>query len=384
MQSTGNKSVLCVGQDNLFAGLPGCVVDHVSTGATITPFGAQSTDAKRRIPSILARICTRKYDLIVLPAIDFNHVCDDSLKKRTARGIVSALLRFRPISSCINRLLSSRATTVIVLDRYDSHKTLADFIRCLSCVRCYFKTNLQEKDENQLFPAGDANGCRFKYLPYWIEVENYQVPFQRDKDIDVFFAGAVNSEERRASIDKVRQLQSEGYRIVAEERHLPFADYLSLMSRSWLTLSPQGFGYNGFRHYESMLVGSVPLINIPNPPVVNDFRHGQNCFFYSTARADLNRVVKSALGDKRGLLQIAEGLREFVVDRHSRRGVGAYLLRESLADGVTDPRHFLKEHTVDKSVGEWNSSCGSTLIDSFVISTRERRTENQVAEKSSA
>ena len=89
---------------------------------------------------------------------------------------------------------------------------------------------------------------------------------------------------RRASIQSVRQLQSAGYRIVIEESHLPFAEYLSLMSRSWLTLSPQGYGYNGFRHYESMLVGSVPLINLPDPPVVNDFRHGQNCFFYSTKR----------------------------------------------------------------------------------------------------
>jgi hypothetical protein len=384
MQSTGNKSILCVGQDNLFTGLPGCAVDHVSTGATITPFAARSTGPKRSIHSILARVCAGKYDLIVLPAIDFNHVCDDSLKKRAARGILSAALRLRPISTCINRLLSRRSTRVIVLDRYDSHETLRDFARCLTCARFYFKTNLQEKDSNQLYSAGNANGCCFKFLPYWIDVENYQVPFQREREIDVFFAGAVNSEERRASIDKVRQLESEGYRIMVEERHLPFADYLSLMSRSWLTLSPQGYGYNGFRHYESMLVGSVPLINIPDPAIVNDFRHGQNCLFYSIARADLNRIITSALSDKRGLLQMADRLREFIIDRHSRHGVGAYLLRESLADDVTDQTQFIEEDTVDESVGNWNSSCGSTLINSFAISTRDTRTENQVAGKSGA
>jgi hypothetical protein len=384
MISTGHKSVLCVGQDNLFAGLPGCVVDHLSTGATITPFGVRSISAKRRIPSILARVCAGKYDLIVLPAIDFNHVCDDSFVKRTARCAVSAVLRFRPTSTCINHLLSRQATTVIVLDRYDSHETLGEYLRCVTSARCYFKTNLQEKDNNQVYPAGNDLGCRFKYLPYWIEVENYQVPFQRDRDIDVFFAGTVNSDERRASIDRVRQLQSEGYRIVIEEAHLPFAEYLSLMSRSWLTLSPQGYGYNGFRHYESMLVGSVPLINVPDPPVVNDFCHGHNCFFYSTARADLNEVIKSALSDKRRLLQIAEGLREFVVNRHSRRGVGAYLLREALAGSAIEARQLLQEQTVDGSAGKWNSSRGSTPINSFVISTRERNTENQVTGKSRA
>jgi hypothetical protein len=330
MQSTGNISVLCIGQDNLFAGLPGCEVDHVPTGATITPFSARSRGALRRFPAILARVCAGKYDLIVLPAVDFNHTCDDSFAKRTARGIVSGIVRFRPISACVNRLLSRKSTMVIVLDRYDSHETLTNYLRCITSAQGYFKTNLLETANNQLYPVGKAGGCCLKYLPYWIEIENYQVPFQRDRGIDVFFAGAVNSEERRAAIDSVQQLRSEGYRIVTVEGHLPFAEYLSLMSRSWLTLSPQGYGYNGFRHYESMLVGSVPLINVSDPPVVNDFRHGENCFLYSPKRGDINQVIKTALEDKNRLLQMAGGLREFVVGHHSMRAVASYLLREAL------------------------------------------------------
>src|SRR4051812_23323658 len=313
MQSTGNISVLCVGQDNLFEGLPGCAVDHVPTRATITLFSARSRGALHRCPAVMARVCAGKYDLIVLPAIDFSHVCDDSFVKRATRCIISGLGRFRPISACVNRMLSRRSTTVIVLDRYDSHEILADYLRCITCARCYFKTNLAETDNHHLYPMGKADGCCFKYLPYWIVTENYQVPFRRDRDIDVFFAGAVNSEERRASIDRVRQLQSGGYRIVIVEGHLPFAEYLSLMSRSWLTLSPQGYGYNGFRHYESMLVGSVPLINLSDPPVINDFRDGNNCFLYSTKLGNINQIIKSALHDKSRLLQMAAGLREFVI-----------------------------------------------------------------------
>ncbi len=354
MQSTKHISVLCIGQDNLFADLPGCVVDHVPTGATITPFSARSRGALGRVPAILARVCSGKYDLIVLPAIDFNHVCDDSFAKRTARGIVSIIVRSRPISTCLNRLFSRRATTVIVLDRYDSHEILTDYLRCITSAQCYFKTNLQEMDNNQLYPVGKASGCCLKYLPYWIEIENYQVPFERDKSIDVFFAGAVNSEERRASIDSVRQLQSEGYRVVAVEGHLPFAEYLSLMSRSWLTLSPQGYGYNGFRHYESMLVGSVPLINVSDPPVVNDFRHGENCFLYSTKRGDINQVIKTALEDKFRLLQIAGALREFVIGHHSTRAVGSYLLREALHQPESNGDEFRDTQTSATGIGRTN------------------------------
>src|SRR5262249_17407790 len=160
---------------------------------------------------------------------------------------------------------------------------------------------------------GSVNGCRLKHLPYWIAVENYQVPFRAEKDIDVFFAGAVNSEQRRVSIDRVRRLESEGYRIKIVEGHLPFAEDLSLISPSRLPLSAQGSGTTGFRHYEAMLVGSVPLINYPDLPIVHDFRHGHNCFLYSAARADVNQVVKDALRDKQRLLQMARGLREFVI-----------------------------------------------------------------------
>src|SRR5207237_926913 len=131
------------------------------------------------------------YDLIVLPAIDFRWVSDSSRLKRVMRSLVSGVLRFGPISAGVNRLLSRRATRVIVLDRYDSHDTLLDYLGCVTCARYYFKTNLRETDNNRLHPFGNGSGCRFKYLPYWIATENYQLPFRLNKDIDVFFAGMV-------------------------------------------------------------------------------------------------------------------------------------------------------------------------------------------------
>lgn len=333
MHSNGLVSVLCVGQDNLFAGLPGCAVDHVPTGSTITPFASQHNGFSRRLPAILRRICSGKYDLIVLPAIDFRWMYDTTAVKRAVRWLTRAALQLRPTSACVNRLLSRRGTRIIVLDRYDSHEPLVDYLQCFSCAQYYFKTNLLQTDNDRLYPAHQAGACRFKYLPYWIAIENYGLSSPREKDIDVFFAGAVNSEERRDAIDRVRQLESEGYRIKIVEGHLPFAEYLSLMSRSWLTLSPQGYGYNGFRHYESMLVGSVPLINLPDPAVVHDFHHGQNSFLYSTMKGDIQQVIKDALSDRCNLLKIASGLREFVIGRHSMQAVGSYLLRQALNIG---------------------------------------------------
>src|SRR4051812_15740324 len=118
MRRTGIISVLSVGQDNLFAGLPGCAVDHLPTGATITPFGPRGAGVLRRLPAVLTGVCSGRYDLIVLPAADFRWPHDSSSVKRAARVVVSGALRFGPVSACVNRLLSRGATTVIVLDRY--------------------------------------------------------------------------------------------------------------------------------------------------------------------------------------------------------------------------------------------------------------------------
>ena len=344
MQPTRRISVLSVGQDNLFAELPHCCVDHVSTGKSITPFSAQRKSLLRRIPAILVRVCAGKYDLIVLPAVDLRWAYDQSFLKRGLRFVVAHSLRFRPISACVNRLLSRRATRVIVLDRYDSHDTLLDYLSCVTSARRYFKSNLRESDHIYLNMPGNGGGCQFKYLPYWIVIEKYEMPVQHEKDIDILFAGNVNSEERRVSLEMLRQLELEGYRIKIVAGHLPFREYLALMSRSWLTLSPQGCGYNGFRHYESMVVGSVPLINRSEPPILNDFRHGENCFLYSTTRADLGQVAKEALSDKARLVRMSQRLPQFVVSKHSIQAVGQYLLRETFegweGDGITSqPRY---------------------------------------------
>lgn len=360
MQTTRPISVLNVAQDNFFEGLPSCTVDHVPTGTTITPQGAQPKRLSHRLPAILARICLGHYDLIVLPAIDFRWSYDLAFSKRVLRLICSTALRCKPISLGANSLLSRKSTKVIVLDRYDSHELLLDYVRCLKCVRYYFKTNLQYADQDGLANEPPIDQCRFLFLPYWIAIEKYQVPFQSERDFDVFFAGAVNSDQRRASLDMVQRLSSEGYRLKIVESHLPFEEYLWLMSRSWLTLSPQGYGYNGFRHYEAMLVGSLPLINRSDPPIVNDFRHGDNCFLYSMARGDLLDVIRSALTNKGRLLQMAVALRNQVIENHSIRAVGSYLLQQVLQEPnccpVRDSRPRVDVVCKYHTTSQWNDA----------------------------
>jgi hypothetical protein len=325
------QRILIIGQDNLFAGLPGCLVDHVSTGKTMTPHVA-TAGSTTGLAVILGKIAAGKYDLIALPAVDFRWPHDASLGKRWLRSLLARVGCLRCVSGPVHRILSRKATKVIVLDRYDSHEVLMNYLRCVVTASFYFKTNLLAEAGDRVAWTGNGRPCRLKYLPYWLATENYPVPFQRHRDIDVFFAGDVNSEERRSAIAAMRGMEAEGYRVYIASRRLDLQEYMALMSRSWLTLSPQGFGYNGFRHYESMLVGSVPLINQSQPPILNDFVHGENCWLYSHEAQDIQHVARTALQDKQRLLRIAGGLRQFAEEHHSIRAVGRYLLK-SVADG---------------------------------------------------
>jgi hypothetical protein len=326
-----HRRILIVGQDNLFSGLPGCLVDHVSTGRTMTPHvgTARSTTS---LTVALGKIAAGKYDLIALPAVDFRWAHDASLGKRWLRSLLGRVGCLRCVSGPVHRILSRKATKVIVLDRYDSHEVRVNYLRCVVTASFYFKTNLLAEDGDRVVQTGNGGLCRLKYLPYWLATENYQMPFQAHRDFDVFFAGEINSEERRAAVAAMRGLEAEGYRVYIASRRLGLQEYMTIMSRSWLTLSPQGFGYNGFRHYESMLVGSIPLINRSQPPILNDFVHGENCWLYSHEAQDIHHVARTALRDKQRLLRIAGGLRQFAEEHHSIRAVGRYLLN-SVADG---------------------------------------------------
>ncbi len=326
--------VLCIGQDNLFAHLPECAVDHFSTGRSITPMARRVSVRKVGLLTILGRIARGDYDLIVLPAVDLTNDYDESSLKRLLRRLVAAGLRFRVISRPLDRLLSRRNTMLIMLDRYDSSTPLTGFLDCVPSTSLYFKTNLLSSDERRIHKSPEGRACRFKHLPYWIESDRYAGvrSNNEEKDTDIFFAGKVNSRARRASLDWLRAMEKLGYRIkIYEGRPLDFDEYLQLMSRSWLTLSPEGCGYNGFRHYEAMLVGSIPLINRPEEDILNDFADGENCFLYSLQKGDLAEVAQNALRDKDKLRQIAEAMRQWALEKHSPTSVGRYLIQTATA-----------------------------------------------------
>jgi hypothetical protein len=155
-----------------------------------------------------------------------------------------------------------------------------------------------------------------------------------DKTADVFFAGqlAGSSTVRTAGEGQLAALRREGWRIDIPDRTLPLAEFLARCGQAWLTWSPEGYGWDCFRHYEAPLVGSVPVISRASAYRHAPLRHGEHCFYYDVEEDGLAQTIRSALADKERLRHMARAACDFVLQHHTQQAVCDYVLRSVFAD----------------------------------------------------
>ncbi len=142
-----------------------------------------------------------------------------------------------------------------------------------------------------------------------------------EKTHDIFFAGVVegNSTVRTAGLAELDRLTVLGYKIDRPAERLDYKAYLERMSHSWIVWSPEGMGWDCYRHYEAPIVHSVPLMNNPTilrrAPLI-DGVHG---LYYDPEPGGLERRAIAALADKDKLRRMAAAGRDHVLAHHSRK-----------------------------------------------------------------
>jgi len=152
-----------------------------------------------------------------------------------------------------------------------------------------------------------------------------------DKDIDVFFAGAVNSIPRARGLDTLRALARDGYRVDIHPGGLSKRDYLDRCARSWLTLSPEGYGWECFRHYEASLCRSVPVLSPPGILRHQPLISGQHAIYYAAEGDGLRDAIVAALADKETLQRMAAAAREHVLRHHTHACIVAHIVETARA-----------------------------------------------------
>ncbi len=151
-----------------------------------------------------------------------------------------------------------------------------------------------------------------------------------EKCHDVFFSGTWrHSTVRVTGLELLRRLRAEGVRVLLLDQHVPIEEFWKLIAQSWLVWSPEGSGWDCYRHYEVCLAGSVPLMNYPSIRRHQPLLEGIHGFYYGMEDDDLIRVARQALADKPRLSRMAQAARQHVLDHHSNVKIGEYVLRES-------------------------------------------------------
>jgi hypothetical protein len=154
-----------------------------------------------------------------------------------------------------------------------------------------------------------------------------------EKIADVFFAGAVegSSTVRARGLAELTALAAQGVLVDIPAAPLPRADFYRRCAAAWLVWSPEGLGWDCFRHYEAPACGAVALINQPPIDRHAPLLGGEHALYYDPEPGGLTRAVRAALADKDALARIAAAGRAHVLAHHTPAALARHVVETALA-----------------------------------------------------
>jgi hypothetical protein len=159
------------------------------------------------------------------------------------------------------------------------------------------------------------------------------LPFRSvPKTVDVFFGGRVQNSSlvRVRGFDELLALRDEGVAVDIANGNLAPAEFYERCARAWLVWSPEGFGWDCFRHYEAPACGSVPVINRQNIERYRPLRHGEHAIYYDVEEGGLTAAIREGLADKGHLRVMAEAAKAHVFAYHTSHAVASYVVSTTL------------------------------------------------------
>ncbi len=300
--------------------------------------------------SLRRRIQAREFDLIIA------YACEEGLWRpnrsifRNLPHAVKKLLFYFPAFGPRLLLPTIKASgTRLVIYDYDD-LTIIPSIRnpFLEACHLYFKVHpainlhksflFQSKRDGNLWnvlrnPRYNAWVKKIRPISYGTDLQDYYDEcVAPEKKYDVFFSGGLKYSPVRQDGKRIlEELQEKGLRVCLPGQ-VPHREFLRLCSESWLVLSPEGAEWQSARHYESLLMKSVPLINYPNVRLHRPLLHGVHALYYPPEENLLADVIHEALADKPRLQRIAEEGRKHVLQHHVHEELVKEILRQAQAD----------------------------------------------------
>jgi len=154
-----------------------------------------------------------------------------------------------------------------------------------------------------------------------------------EKTADIFYAGDIEgtSTIRKTGMAELMALRARGLRIDIPEARLPPNEFYRRCAQAWVTWSPEGLGWDCFRHYEAPACGSVPLINQPTIERHRPLIGGIHAFYYDPEPGRLTAAIEAALADKSRLQAMASAGKAHVLAHHTPVAIARHIAETALA-----------------------------------------------------
>jgi hypothetical protein len=315
--------VLEISRFGLFKALMPDTTDWIRWGGSLTADEPMQPErpSLALLTRTLSRLGRREFDLVVLPSIHPQHVEDQSRYKLISKAMLHGAANV-PGAAALLHLFGLRSARHIILDIHDDPRLCETTLRLFPRFALYFKRELALDAAHSRPPIG-----KFKPLPLILPNER-RIPPSHEKDIDLVFAGRLCNDTRKRAVEAARSLAAQRVRVFIPDRPLSYRSFMEVLGRSWLVLSPEGLGWDCYRHYEACLAGSVPIINRPRFKRHLYLEEGTHCFYYDADRDCVATRVLELLADKPKLACMSEEGRRYVLANHTRSAVGRYMLKE--------------------------------------------------------
>jgi hypothetical protein len=241
------------------------------------------------------------------------------------------------------------AAPIAILDHEDLPVINRNNFFLLDRCRVYFKRELPPDRWRLFLKTGHPN----LPTPRFREVARYQAriaklrpislglplsaptpfPFEHtEKSVDIFFAGKIEGSSflRPRGMSELLALREQHGIVIDISERLPQAEFYRRCARAWLTWSPEGLGWDCFRHYETAMCGSVPLINQPTIERHRPLLQGTHAIYYDVDEGGLTRAVVAALADKPRLEAMGRAARAHVLAHHTPAALAQHIVRTSI------------------------------------------------------
>ena len=164
-----------------------------------------------------------------------------------------------------------------------------------------------------------------------------------EKTTDIFYSGTFNLEIRSRGAEQLDRLAQEGIRVDLSRERLDRKEYLRRTAQAYLVWSPEGLGWQCFRHLEVSAAASVPVINHSAIEQVKPLQQDRHCLHYHPDGDDLLQVIRAALTDKQRLQKMGQAARHHVLTNHMHANSVAYILSTALSAGLRNQRQRVAE-----------------------------------------